>query len=181
MEAESEKLRQEAQQNITDEIIKHRSALFAFVFSLTRDLHIAEDVFQDTCRVVCQKAEQFEPGSNFLAWSRAIAFREVKRLSRSKKYSNRAIPTDKIEDFAAIWNDEDEDDYAERRSALAECLKMLSKRALKVLVWFYEKQHSCKDIATKHNTTVPAIHMLMKRTREKLKDCIGKKLVADLS
>src|ERR1700722_19658244 len=53
--------------------LEQREALWAFLMGLTKDPTRAEDLFQNTYLVLCEKAAQFTPGTNFLAWARQIA------------------------------------------------------------------------------------------------------------
>ncbi|MBN1670949.1 MAG: sigma-70 family RNA polymerase sigma factor [Kiritimatiellae bacterium] len=166
-------------QEITAQIMKHRSDLFAFIFSMVRNFHLAEDLLQDTCVIICAKAAQFEPGTNFMAWARAIALREAKNMHKSRKYRHASALTERAEQVARLWEWEDlADDMAERREALHHCLRNLRSRALNVFLAFYEKREGCQQIAERLRTTVPAIHMLLKRTREKLYSCVERKLAA---
>jgi RNA polymerase sigma-70 factor, ECF subfamily len=54
-------------------VLAHRTQLLATLLALNRDPHRAEDLFQQTCLVVCAKWREFTPGTSFLAWARSIA------------------------------------------------------------------------------------------------------------
>src|SRR5208283_5496669 len=53
--------------------LEQREAIWAFLMGLTKDPARAEDLFQDTYLVLCEKASRYTPGTNFLAWARQVA------------------------------------------------------------------------------------------------------------
>ena len=62
------------------------------------------------------------------------------------------------------------------RISLPECIGLLKGRSRDALVGFYEKKMACADIAKRQGTSLAAIHMLLKRVREKLFECVQAKL-----
>jgi RNA polymerase sigma-70 factor (ECF subfamily) len=167
---------------INANIMKHRGSLFAFIFSFVRDFHAAEDIFQETCVIIWSKADVFEPGTNFLAWARAIAIREIRAGWKKKKRAVPALTPETIETLSEVWSErfadeeEERESYEERRRVLYECIGLLKGRSRDALVGFYEKGMACADIARRHKTSLAAIHMLLKRVREKLFECVQTKL-----
>ena len=57
-------------------------ALYLSIMPMVRSPSDAEEVLQEANVVILNKWRQFQPGSNFLAWCRAIARLEVFRLRR---------------------------------------------------------------------------------------------------
>ena len=58
---------------VTQQIVKHRHEVVAFLYGVVPDYHAVEDMFQEVCLVAIQKADEFQEGTNFAAWVRAIA------------------------------------------------------------------------------------------------------------
>jgi RNA polymerase sigma-70 factor (ECF subfamily) len=54
-------------------VVKHRHEMVAFLYGLVPDPHGVEDIFQEICLVAVRKAAEFQDGTNFVAWARAIA------------------------------------------------------------------------------------------------------------
>ena len=52
--------------------VKHQGVLKGYVLGLIPDFASAEEVLQEVFLTVTAKAEQFEEGSNFVAWARAV-------------------------------------------------------------------------------------------------------------
>ena len=73
-------------EEFADLVRLHTSQVLAYIRVLLLNWHDAEDLFQETCLVLWQKFDEFEPaGENFLAWALRIA--EHKVMDFQKKYS----------------------------------------------------------------------------------------------
>ena len=57
--------------------------LFLYLLPLVGNASDADEVLQETNLIIWAKWKQFEPGTNFLAWGRAIARLEVFRFRRT--------------------------------------------------------------------------------------------------
>ncbi|MBN1671108.1 MAG: sigma-70 family RNA polymerase sigma factor [Kiritimatiellae bacterium] len=170
-------MKNDVYQEVTAQIVRHRGILFAFILSIVKNHHLAEDLFQDTCVVISSKCDQYRPGTNFLAWARSIALREIKGIHKNKRYRNVEFSAENAELIAELWTRRREPSHIQaRKAALEACLRGLKARAFKVFRAFYESGSACEEIAGDLRTSVPAIHMLLKRTREKLAGCIRKKM-----
>ena len=62
--------------------VRHQGQLRAFVLAIWPDFGRADDVLQEVFLTVTTKAADFQEGSNFLAWSRAITQRKVHEARR---------------------------------------------------------------------------------------------------
>ena len=65
-------------------VLKHRHEVLAYLYSALPDYHAVEDLFQEVCLVVVQKAADFQDGSNFAAWARAIARHKLREQLRKR-------------------------------------------------------------------------------------------------
>lgn len=52
---------------------RHQRQIFAYIYTLVPDRHDAEDLLQETSLVICEKFDEFRPGSDFVAWACQIA------------------------------------------------------------------------------------------------------------
>src|SRR3954452_4251670 len=64
-------------------ITRHQRQIFAYIYTLVPDRHDAEDLLQETSVVICEKFDEFTPGTDFVAWACQIAWWRV-RYSRQK-------------------------------------------------------------------------------------------------
>ena len=59
-----------APEDITATLLTERLPLTAFFASVTRDFHLAEDVFQEVCVKAVARAESFETTAHLMNWAR---------------------------------------------------------------------------------------------------------------
>ena len=73
----------------TDEFVtlltQAQQTLYACILSLLPDRVAANDVLQETNLTLWHKAEDFEPGTNFLAWATRIARYHVLNYRRKRQ------------------------------------------------------------------------------------------------
>ncbi|MEX2025689.1 MAG: sigma factor, partial [Pirellulaceae bacterium] len=59
--------------------------LYAYIFLLLGNAADADDVFQETSRVLWEKFDQFQPGANFLAWAESVAHYQTLSFRRRRQ------------------------------------------------------------------------------------------------
>ena len=98
--------------------------LFLYILSQVPNPVEADEILQETNLIVWKKSHQFQPGTNFIAWSSRIATYEVykfrDRRKREKLYFSESF-LQQVADESLERSDEDE----ARHAALMECMKQL--------------------------------------------------------
>src|ERR1700722_1788570 len=118
----------EASRDVMRLALEFREEIWAFLMGLTKNAVQTEDLFQNTYLVICEKAAQFTPGSNFLAWARQIARFEFLGSVDPRRHPLLTVEADVLE--AAIDSSlEAEAPGASRREALRHCLERLQDRS----------------------------------------------------
>jgi RNA polymerase sigma-70 factor (ECF subfamily) len=56
-------------EDLVELLSRHKSQLFSYTVSIVHHVPDAEDEFQQTCVVVWEKLDQFELGTDFVAWA----------------------------------------------------------------------------------------------------------------
>ncbi|MEM1353828.1 MAG: sigma-70 family RNA polymerase sigma factor [Planctomycetota bacterium] len=147
-----------------------QSRVYAYIFTLTGDREQARDVLQEVNLVIWRKAEEFEPGTNFIAWAFQIARFQV-MSHRQKLARDRLVFDDElITGMADIFSEDDPFDA--RREALASCLDRLTTNHRNLLRIRYADGLAVKDMATRLGKSANAVAKVLHRTRMALLDCI---------
>src|SRR6266567_267236 len=76
-------------------ITRHQRQIFAYIYTLVPDRHDAEDLLQETSLVICEKFEEFAPGTDFVAWACQIAWWRI-RYSRQKFARSKVVFDDEV-------------------------------------------------------------------------------------
>ena len=66
-------------------LTRYRNRLMAFIYSVVRDYHQAEDIFQETFLRVYRQAGKFRAGASFKTWLYAIAINLCRDALRKAK------------------------------------------------------------------------------------------------
>jgi len=157
--------------------------LWTFVCTLVVDKADVEDVIQETNLALWQLADQFEPGSDFVAWACRIAyFRVLRQRSVAKRLRIQLSPgvagklvqemldENRLESLVAA------EDFERRHGALAQCLEEISARHRTMLRQHYEQGLPLADIGASSGRTRQAVAQLFSRLRASLRACIRRRL-----
>jgi len=152
--------------------VRHVAAIRGFIEAFVPDFNQADDVLQECFLTVATKADEFQPGSDFLAWALAIAkFKVLEALRRpgAVGYFSPAV-LDTLSAAVPIEAFSDED-----REFLRECINELSERARQVIELRYGEACKPAEIARRLNWTREAVYVALSRARALLRECMERK------
>ncbi|MEQ8848266.1 sigma-70 family RNA polymerase sigma factor [Botrimarina sp.] len=151
-------------------------ALFSYICMLLGGVQEANNVLQETNLVLWKKAGEFQPGSNFKAWAREVAYYKALSHMRDSKRSRVFIDQDRIE--AAIASSSVLEDTDERRVALRHCLTELTDEQMNLLGMRYRAETPVVQIASLLGKSEGAVKMTLRRIRLGLMECIQRRIRA---
>ncbi len=157
---------------------QHQRRIFSYIYTLVPDRHDAEDILQETSLVICEKFDQFKPGTDFAAWGCQIAYWEVRRArqkyARAKVVFNQEV-VDAVAQTAATMIEE----VSARHEALARCLQKLPARDRELVLTRYEPGCGVEQAAQRSGRSLEAAYKALGRIRKLLLDCVSHQLAAE--
>jgi RNA polymerase sigma-70 factor, ECF subfamily len=156
--------------------LEHRAQLWGFLVGLTKNPARAEDLFQNTYLILCEKWEQYRPGTNFLAWARQIARYE---FLASVDPERRPFVTAEMEvlETALRAAESQGASPSSRCEALRVCLDQLPQaRGRRVLELRYGEGLAGEKVAAQLGLSLNALYTLLSRVRRLLQECIERRL-----
>lgn len=161
--------------DFVDLLSKSSRPVYAFIMSLLRRAEDTEEVYQEVCRTLWEKFEQFTPGTSFTSWACEVAYLKVMEFRRRSRrmpalFSDIFIESVQHEFAAEI------DEVQRRYSALQECLEKLGDRDRRLIARRYGGSAPPAKIATEERRSVSAIHKALSRIHQALHDCIERSL-----
>ena len=163
---------------VVQEIARHQPRLRAFVRCLlVRSSSMdVDDVVQEINSVLWEKADEFEPGTDFWAWANRIA--RFKVLNQVRRYGRERLVFDMatIEQMADVAGQRLEE-LAHRRDALEHCLNRLAPSKRQLIDLRYFNGHAIERIAQTIGRPAGSIRQTLYRIRTALLDCIERQLV----
>lgn len=158
------------------QFLKHSNRLRGFILGLLPDRIAADDVLQEVFLTVSAKATEFQSGTNFLAWARAIARLKVLEY-RQRKFSAGGQLSDEAWDLLAQTAHEVDETWDARREALQKCLSELAPRAREVVHLRYSIERlSLEEVAQRMLWTVGSVKVALSRAKDVLWECVQRRL-----
>lgn len=156
-------------------LARHERPLGAYVMTMVPHAQDADDILQEAKVVMWRNFAQFQPGTNFGAWARKVAFHQVLAF-RKRKHRDRL---DFSEDFLRTVADEAEtgaEHLEQRERLLHECIAKLPADHRETLHLRYQENLSLEEMAARLGRTAGALYRLLSRVRHVLHDCVTKNL-----
>lgn len=165
----------ERTQEFMELLTEHDRALGVYVYSLVRDSADADDILQQTKMILWRCFDQFEPGTNFLAWARKTAFHQVLTYRRQSKREHLPLSEETLE---ALHHEVERlgDSGAARREALRTCLAKLPAEHRQLVLLRYFEDLEIEQVADRVRSTVAAVYRALSRVRYALLGCMEKEL-----
>jgi RNA polymerase sigma-70 factor (ECF subfamily) len=164
---------------VVQEIARHQARLRGFVRCLLVRTSDIDDLLQEVNVVLWEKADEFQPGTDFWAWASQIA--RFKVLNQVRKYGRERLVFDDaaLERMAEIAERKSEALDA-RREALDHCLKQLPPGQRQLLDLRYASDQSIEKIAETIGRPAGSIRQTLYRVRAALLACIEGQLAPEV-
>jgi RNA polymerase sigma-70 factor (ECF subfamily) len=146
-------------------------AVAAFVRSMTRNFHDAQDILQEVSMVVVRKYSDYDKSRPFIAWVIGIARHEVMAYRRQLSVESRVMDDVAVEQIAQAFV-ESREHLNPLAEALEECIKRVSEKARRLLRLRYIDDLPYAQIARATGANPTSIKVAMHRIRVGLMNCV---------
>jgi RNA polymerase sigma-70 factor (ECF subfamily) len=165
----------EPQKFIVQEIARHQSRLRGFVRCLLVRPADVDDILQEINAVLWEKADEFQPGTNFWAWASQIA--RFKVLNHIRKVGRERLVFDEtiLEQLAEIATKKLEQ-LDQRRAALDHCLQQLPPPQRQLIDLRYTAGQTIELIGESIGRPAGSVRQALYRIRAALHACIERQL-----
>lgn len=158
--------------------VKVQSKVMAYLLTVVRDYHHAEDLLQEVARVTAERFADYDATRPFSPWVLGIARKIVLAYCRSHSGKQLTLPSDVVESLAIAF-DNHSPEMDQRRAALQKCVEKVSGRRREVLRMRYEKGLETSDIADRLGINRNALFALLHRIRNSLHVCVQREVARD--
>lgn len=155
----------------------HEARLFAYIYALTLNMADAEDIYQDTLLVLWRKYKDYQPNTNFAAWARAAARRELQHYFRRKGRQRVHFDEKLLEELSETQSclDEARDASSDMYlQALLQCKEKLSEGDRRLIELCYASGLNITQAAQQLGRSPQSVCNSLSRIRRALFDCIQK-------
>jgi len=158
-------------------LVAERARILGFIYSITRDPDMTEDVFQNLVVLVSDKQPAIESREHFLSWTRTAARYLAYNALRSRA---RVVCLDEaLLDLLEIqWKKMDKHSGPLLSETLEKCVGTLSPRSREILQLRYQEGLSGPQISGKLGRKLNTVHVTLSRIYKVLADCVATRLTA---
>jgi len=157
-------------------LTRHQSQVFGYIFAAVRNLHDAQDLYQETCVAAWEKFRSFERGGSFARWACGIARLEILMYQRRHLREQRRLSQHVLLKLADVASDEDVEAAERRHRFLASCFAELNKADQRVVEMCYGTESKVSHVAEQLNMRLASLYNALSRIRRRLFQCIQRKL-----
>jgi RNA polymerase sigma-70 factor (ECF subfamily) len=154
---------------------QHARQLYRYIRTLVPNHADAEDAFQDASAVLWQKFDEYQAGSNFMAWASQVARWCVVNQRRRQRRGG-SHRSDEFFDSVADESFRMFDALEAQHRALADCYQRLSDGDRQLVDQRYREGESVKQLAGKVGRPLRAMYRQLDRIHTALLNCIQSKL-----
>jgi RNA polymerase sigma-70 factor (ECF subfamily) len=151
--------------------------IFKYIYTLVHNEAAAEDILQETTQAMWTKFDEFEMGTNFVAWALRIAhYRVLKHWASQTK--GMIFNSQLVESLAQRAQDHIQQD-SRKKMALRRCMKKLPERDMNLIKLRYQEGASVKKVAEQVSRGIKGVYKSLNRIRWQLLECIQRSLVME--
>lgn len=169
-------------QQITEHLLRQRLVLTSYTYTITRNFHLAEDVYQEISVKAMSEDKKFESTEHLANWFRLCARNRAIDIIRTRegKYVGLSAETlDSLEQHWAMEQGGNSGDAASRESllaALSECLQTLTPRSRQIIKLRYFENRSGSEIANYLGSKVQSAYQAIARIHKSLGVCVSQRM-----
>lgn len=167
------------QDTIARILMRDRSRILAYIWSIVHDQNLAEDIIQEVCVVALNRRREIKDESHLHSWIRTTARNISLNILQSKRRHVVTLDEQTMNLLEGAWHEYDDPELQEMTEALRQCLKKLSPYASKLITLRYSKNLTGKRLAAEMGRSVPAVYKAVTRIHSALGQCIRKVLASN--
>lgn len=159
---------------IVQVLLRERLRVTALAAAVVRDVHAADDIFQQVVLAALEAGPHFRDADHLLAWSFRVARHRALDLARGRRL--RSLPDEVLDLLESRWADPALAVNTDRGEALHRCLGRLGPPARELLQMKYADGLSASTIADRQSRTAAAVYQKLCRIHRALRDCVEQEL-----
>lgn len=161
--------------------LQFRSEFMGYLYAMTRDAELSEEVYQNAAVVVMEQSQKAETIRNFRAWAKEVVRRQALHAIRARAVSAkhaRATSPELLEAVSDAFLQDDSEDTVvhDEARALKQCLDELPEEKRELVAMRYEGSSSFDEISGRTGSTPAAVQRTLSRVRKMLHGCVQRRM-----
>ncbi|MEM6689498.1 MAG: RNA polymerase sigma factor [Planctomycetota bacterium] len=159
-------------QEITAQLLRERIGLTAQIYSIVRNYHLAEDIYQEICVKALDQTGKVESKDHLIHWFRKVARNRSIDVLRLHGERNRQLSEQTLALLEDTWDEGREAANASIVDALSRCVDQLTARSREVVTLRYFQNRSGEEIAETVGIKITSVYQTIARVHKTLAECI---------
>jgi RNA polymerase sigma-70 factor, ECF subfamily len=168
-----------SQDQFLDLLSRHQSQIFGYIFAAVRNVHDAEELYQEVSLVLWRKFADYEPDSNFARWACQVAKHKILHFQHDRRRGLIYFGEEALDKLAEVHISKSSVVLQQHQELLAECVNELSPSDKELVDQCYSSQDTVRQIAAKLQRAPQTLYNSLSRIRRVLLDCIHLKLMEE--
>jgi RNA polymerase sigma-70 factor (ECF subfamily) len=161
-------------EEITAVLIRERLTLTAYIATVTRDFHIAEDLFQEVCVKAVGRGSEFESIQHLVHWARVVGKNRAIDVLRARHGRSTGLSDRLLAELADEWPRKSHTECL--TEALTACLERLTANNRELLRLRYFERLACPDVAKTMGKNLETVYQALARVHKTLGECVRNRL-----
>jgi RNA polymerase sigma-70 factor (ECF subfamily) len=161
-------------EDIAATLLAEQLPLTAYLASVTRDFHLAEDLFQEVCVKAVGRAGQFESPAHVIHWARVTGRNRAIDVLRARDGRYVGLSEELLSTLAGEWPAAATDEAA--HAALGRCLERLTPNNREILRLRYFERQSGAQVAAALGRKLETVYQALARIHKTLADCVRREI-----
>ena len=163
-----------ARLQIVQFLARHQTMIQGYAYAISRDFHVAEDVYQEVAVIVADRWETLPNDEELGRWLRECTRRKTLEVSRRTRHMPVTMSNEILDQVGAHFGtgSGEEARGSNMRDIVAECAEKLRGMARRVVLARYRDNRACAEIAAELQRSVQGVYSILKRARRALAECI---------
>lgn len=159
-------------------LTSHYCRLHSYILCMVPNKSDAEDVMQETTLQMWEQFDHFQPGTDFFAWSKAIA--RYKVLDLRKKYARLHCQLDSnVLEMLQQEREAFNDNLDQKLELLKACIKRLSRDQKAILQFKYSEKIPAKLIAQRIGVPLHSLYRQLTNLHSLLLGCVKRSVQSE--
>jgi RNA polymerase sigma-70 factor (ECF subfamily) len=163
-----------ARLQIVQFLARYQTMIQGYAYAISRDFHIAEDVYQEVAVIVADRWETLPRDEELGRWLRECTRRKTLEVGRRTRHMPVTMSNEILDQVGTHFRAESAGEARgpDLRDIVAECADKLRGMAQRVVLARYRDNRTCAEIAAELQRSVQSVYSILKRARRALAECI---------
>jgi len=168
-------------EDITAALLSERLALTAYIATVTRDFHLAEDIFQEVCVKAVGKGGDFESPQHVLNWARVAGRHKAIDVLRMRDGKVIGLSEEMLAALEPVWPEGEAAQGSPALEALRKCMDRLTPNNKEIVRLRYFEGRAGAQVAEAMGRKLETVYQALARIHRTLADCVRQRLANELA